>query len=63
MLVEALDLLPGRIPSIPSFAVFAFAKEERMVLLLVMRSTSSVEFLCRISNHCQVHPLAHPAHF
>lgn len=30
---------------IPSFAVFAFAKDESVVLLLVMRSTSSFGFL------------------
>ena len=29
----------------PSFAVFAFAKDESVVLLLVMRSTSSFGFL------------------
>lgn len=35
---------------IPSFAVFAFANDDRTVRLLVTRSTSSFEFLGQVSS-------------
>lgn len=45
---------------IPSFAVFAFAKEDNTPLLVVIRSTSSSAFLLGVSNMHNQTPLHGP---
>jgi hypothetical protein len=50
------------VPFIPSFAVFAFAKEDNTVRLLVTRSTNSSTFLLDVSDIPTSLPHAY-AHF
>src|SRR3979411_2941737 len=49
----------GRMGYIPSFAVFAFANDDKTVLLLVTKSTSCCEFLSHSQHHRSHLPMSH----